>query len=54
MKQTVEQELLGCNISQLKQIAWSVNDEEVKKQIRKIIKIKKEMRFRDFIKDEVQ
>lgn len=53
MKLTPEQELLGCNIGQLKQIMWSVDDEAVKKQIRKIIRIKKEMRFRDFIKDEV-
>lgn len=44
---TVEQELFTCTIPQLKQILFVVPDEETKKLIRKIIRIKKEMKYRD-------
>ena len=49
---TVEQELLSCNIRQLGQILDTV-DGDTKELVKKFIKIKKEMRFRDRVKEEV-
>ena len=49
---TKEQELMDCNIRQLGQILDTVEG-DTKELVKKIIKIKKEMRFRDRIKEEV-
>ena len=49
---TVEQELMGCNIRQLGQILDTVEG-DTKELVKKIIKIKKEMRYRDRVKEEV-
>lgn len=49
---TQEQELLSCNIRQLGQILDTV-DGDTKELVKKIIKIKKEMRYRDRVKEEV-
>ena len=47
-----EQELLSCNIRQLGQILDTV-DGDTKELVKKIIKIKKEMQFRDRVKEDV-
>lgn len=51
MNKTVEQELLSCNIRQLGQILDTVEG-DTKELVKKIIKIKKEMRYRDRLKEE--